>query len=111
MTNRTDWPELVEEIVELMPDGACNWARLRERIAKELHNAFVAGQESMSTVYVVWRTGVENHTMDSVWSTREQAGGRMHDIIARKATARESAEDVNGRWLSVEAISVDGVTP
>lgn len=54
MSNRTDWPELVDELFRTY--GGMDGSRLipadpsglglRERLMLELHNAFVAGQEN-----------------------------------------------------------------
>jgi hypothetical protein len=52
MSNRTDWPELIEEVLtyhglDLMSvDAEEDWLEeLRKRLQTELHNAFVAGEE------------------------------------------------------------------
>ena len=42
MSNRTDWPELVEEILKKFD---VDEEKLADRLVKELHNAYVAGRE------------------------------------------------------------------
>lgn len=56
MSNRTDFPELAQELIDLFFGGEAmrkprprEPAGLRERIATELHNAFVAGQEAIDS--------------------------------------------------------------
>ena len=50
MSNRTDWPELAEEIIDrLLASGAILGpvaTDLKVDLLSEFHNAFVAGQES-----------------------------------------------------------------
>jgi hypothetical protein len=49
MSNRTDWARLSEEIANDLFDGGTTksaYAAMQSRIEAELHNAFVAGQES-----------------------------------------------------------------
>ena len=49
MSNRTDWKELALEILTDYYDNTdeCQaYCKLKERVEKELHSAFVAGQEN-----------------------------------------------------------------
>ena len=52
MSNRTDWPELAEELTEVIADAVrldrhaiSAFIDIRDRLESELHNAFVASQE------------------------------------------------------------------
>lgn len=58
MSNRTDWPELADEIMLSlgMPLGVM---KFRERIERELHNAFVAGQEASTGAFKVGKATPE----------------------------------------------------
>lgn len=51
MSNRTDWPELAEEIIQAAIEAGCILGppaeELKKRIVAELHNAYVAGQEGL----------------------------------------------------------------
>lgn len=55
MSNRTDWENVAADLVEVAQDEP---TALRERIAVELHNAYVAGQEGSLEVGDDDKTGL-----------------------------------------------------
>jgi len=71
MSNRTDFDALAEELLEqfdcMTEDGSGRDAR-QERLEAELHNAFVAGQESergalrnLADTVEIWASGSYGH--------------------------------------------------
>jgi hypothetical protein len=92
MSNRTDFDALARELVDLClidPDLGeeaieDHCGELRQRFERELHNAFVAGQEeSSSAVFIV--VYKDRHTDDriSVHCSREGADRRVDAFKAK----------------------------